>query len=62
MKLEVIDPDNMSGIAEDKVNIRSLLSLDFNIFPKVSQIGKTIRFVADSPKAAYFEWNFGDNS
>ena len=56
----VTDTDNMSAIKTEKINIKSLLSVDFNIFPRVSQVGKTIRFMADSSKAQYFEWDFWD--
>lgn len=62
VSLEVTDPDNMSSVVTQKVTIRSLLSVDFNIFPRVSQIDKTVRFVADSPDAEYFEWNFWDQT
>jgi hypothetical protein len=58
--LEVADPDNMNAIKTEKINIDSILSLDFSAFPRVSQIGKTVRFVADSPRAQYFEWDFRD--
>ncbi|MDR2640708.1 MAG: hypothetical protein LBC61_05370 [Candidatus Peribacteria bacterium] len=52
----------MSGYNTQKVNIKSILSVDFNPFPRVSQIDKSIRFIADSPKAQYFEWDFGDGT
>jgi hypothetical protein len=58
--LEVTDPDNMNAIKTEKINIGSILSVDFNAFPRVSQIGKTVRFVADSPRAQYYEWDFKD--
>jgi hypothetical protein len=50
----------MNAIKTEKVNIKSLLSVDFNAFPRVSQIGKTVEFKADSPRAHYFEWDFKD--
>jgi hypothetical protein len=57
---EVTDPDNMNSIKTEKINIKSLLSVDFNIFPRVSQIGKEVRFISDAPKATYYEWDFMD--
>lgn len=60
--LTVTDPDNMTAIKTEKINVRSLLSVDFNAFPRVSQVDKTIRFIADSPKAQYYEWDFWDSN
>jgi PKD repeat protein len=50
----------MNAIKTEKVNIKSVLSVDFNISPRVSQIGKTVKFTADSPRAQYYEWDFKD--
>ncbi len=58
--LEVTDPEGIVNQKNTKVDIRSILSVDFNIFPRVSQRDKTIRFIADSPEAKFYEWDFGD--
>jgi hypothetical protein len=52
----------MSGYNTQKVRISSLLSVEFEAFPRVSQVDQAIRFVANSPKAQYFEWDFGDGT
>lgn len=58
--LEVTDPDQITDQKSSKVNISSILSVDFNIFPRVSQREKSIRFIADSPEAQFYEWDFWD--
>ncbi len=60
--LYVTDPDDMSAQVSEKVNIKSLLSLDFYPYPRVSQINKNLQFVADSQYAKYFEWDFWDGN
>jgi hypothetical protein len=42
------------------VAINSVLSVDVHSFPKVIQRQQSIRFVADSEYARYYEWEFGD--
>ena len=58
--LEVIDPDDLSSQKNAKVNILSNLSVDFFAFPRVSQVWWNMKFVADSSKAKFFEWDFWD--
>ena len=58
--LEVTDPDDLTTQFTDKVTVNSILSVDFFAFPRVTQIGKTLRFVSDSPEASFYEWDFGD--
>ncbi len=58
--LEVIDPDDIISQKKKKVSVNSLLSLDFHIFPIVSQVWSFAKFVADSPNASFFEWDFWD--
>ncbi len=58
--LEVTDPEGIVNQNTSKVDIKSVLSVDFNIFPRVSQRDKTIRFIADSPEARFYEWDFWD--
>ncbi|PZM86602.1 hypothetical protein DLH72_00435, partial [Candidatus Gracilibacteria bacterium] len=60
--LEVTDPDDLSTQKSGKVNITSNLSVDFFVFPRVSQVGGIMKFVADSPRAKFFEWDFGDST
>ncbi|MDD2907989.1 MAG: PKD domain-containing protein [Candidatus Gracilibacteria bacterium] len=58
--LEVTDPDDMSAQNTQKISIKSTLSVEFFAFPRVSQREKPVRLVADSPKASFYEWDFGD--
>ncbi|NVP17811.1 PKD domain-containing protein [Candidatus Gracilibacteria bacterium] len=58
--LEVTDPDDMTSQKTEKIKVNSILSVEFFAFPRVAQIGKTFRFVADSPQANFYEWDFGD--
>ncbi|NUJ98108.1 PKD domain-containing protein [Candidatus Gracilibacteria bacterium] len=58
--LEVKDPDDIIALKSDKVTINSVLSVDVHSFPKVIQRQQSIRFVADSEYARYYEWEFGD--
>jgi len=58
--LEVQDPDSISDIKKSKVDIKSILSVEFFAFPRVAQREKTVRFVSSSPEAKFYEWDFGD--
>ncbi|MDD3144837.1 MAG: PKD domain-containing protein [Candidatus Gracilibacteria bacterium] len=58
--LEVTDPDDMTSQNTQKISIKSILSVEFFAFPRVVQREKPVRLVADSPKASFYEWNFGD--
>ncbi len=58
--LELKDPDNITALKNSKVKISSVLSVDVHTFPKVIQREQSIRFVADSEHARYYEWEFGD--
>ena len=58
--LEVKDPDWISAQMKKKVNVKSILSLDFNILPRVTQRNNNIKFVATSKEAKFYEWDFGD--
>jgi len=58
--LEVTDPDDMTSQKNQKITIKSILSVEFYAFPRVVQREKPVRFVADSPKASFYEWDFGD--
>jgi len=58
--LEVTDPDDITSQKKDKVTVKSVLSVEFYAFPRVVQREKMVRFVSDSPKAKFFEWDFGD--
>ena len=43
--LEVVDPDGISSLKQDKVSVKSILALDFAAYPRVIQRDQTIRFV-----------------
>lgn len=58
--LRVTDPEGISSQVTKKVNVNSILSVDFGIYPRVAQREWTVRFVADSPEATVYEWDFGD--
>jgi hypothetical protein len=48
----------MTDNKTSKVRINSILSVDFNIFPRVTQRDKSINFIVDSPEAFFYEWDF----
>ncbi len=58
--LNVEDLDGISSQKTNKVNINSILSVDFFAFPRVAQRLNTIRFVSQSPEAKFYEWDFWD--
>jgi len=60
--LQVTDPEGMSSQITKKVVIKSILSLDFAAYPRVTQRETPINFQADSPEASVFAWNFGDGN
>ena len=62
VSLEVIDPDGLRDIKQHNIIIESILSVDFEVFPRVAQRESTMRFVAESPEAQLFEWDFWDGT
>lgn len=58
--LEVEDPDWIIIQNNQKVNVKSILSVDFAILPRVATREQTILFEADSSEAKVFEWDFWD--
>ena len=60
--LEVTDPDWIVSNFSKEIKIDSILSLDFAAVPRVIQKDSQIHFIANSPNARFFEWNFGDGS
>ncbi len=58
--LEVVDPDKIPSQKTEKVRVDSILSVDLFAFPRVTTRENTIRFVAQSPEARFYEWDFGD--
>lgn len=60
--LEVEDPDNIKWIKKDKINVNSVLSLDFSANPRAIKRWESIEFEAISPNANFYEWDFGDNN
>ena len=62
VNLEVIDPDGISALKKQEVKVNSILAVEVFAFPRVIQREWTIKFVADSPEAEIFEWDFGDGT
>lgn len=60
--LEVTDPDGISASRTQKINVKSVLAVDFTAYPRVIQREQFVRFVAESKEADFFEWEFGDGS
>ncbi len=60
--LEVVDPDDMNAVKQQKVTISSILSVEFSSLPRVTQRWGTVRFSATSPASRYFEWDFWDGT
>ncbi|MCD5380863.1 PKD domain-containing protein, partial [Candidatus Gracilibacteria bacterium] len=58
--LEVEDLDGIKSIKKQSVSVNSTLSLDFETYPRVIQREGFIKFVANSPEAKFYEWDFGD--
>lgn len=58
ISLEVRDPDGIASTKKAKVDVTSLLSVDFYAFPRVVPRESNIKFVAESPEAQIFEWDF----
>lgn len=62
VSLEVRDPDNIVALKKGKVDVNSILSVEMFAFPRVIQRESFIRFVAESPEAEIYEWDFGDGT
>ena len=62
VNLEVRDPDGIVSLKKSKVEVKSILSVEFFAFPRVIQRENFMKFVATSPEAQIFEWDFGDGS
>ena len=58
--LKVEDPDNIEWIKKGKVNVKSVLSVDFSANNRAIKRWESITFDAVSPNASFFEWDFGD--
>ena len=58
--LKVTDPEGITSQITKKVRINSILSVDFGIYPRVAQRQTAVRFVANSPEAVIYQWDFGD--
>jgi len=58
--LEVEDLDEITSILRSSVKVNSLLDVDFSIYPRVVQREQTVRFIAESKEAKFYEWDFGD--
>jgi len=60
VNLEVTDPDGITAIKKWDVQIDSILAVEMFAFPRVIQRESFIKFVAESPEAEVYEWDFGD--
>ncbi len=60
VNLEVTDPDGITSVKKWEVVIDSILSVEMYAFPRVIQRNSFIKFVAESPEAEVYEWDFGD--
>lgn len=60
ISLEVRDNDWISNIKKWTVNVKSILSVDFNPFPKVIKRNWFIKFISTSPEAKIYEWDYWD--
>jgi PKD repeat protein len=60
VNLEVTDLDGITTIKKWTVDIDSILSVEMFAFPRVIQREWFIKFVAESPNAEVYEWDFGD--
>lgn len=60
--LEVTDPDSIKSQKNSKVNVSSILSVEFNAYPLVIQRNGYIKFLATSQNARFFKWDFGDGN
>lgn len=60
INLEVTDLDGITSTKKWTIDIKSILSVDFYAFPRVIPRNGFIKFIAESPEAQIFEWNFGD--
>ncbi len=58
--LEVRDLDDMTVTEKVKIDINSILSVDFTTYPRAIQREWYIKMDAVSPEAEVFEWNFWD--
>ena len=58
--LKIEDPDNIEWVKKDKVDIKSILSVDFSTNPRAIKRWGSIKFEATSPEAKFFEWDFWD--
>lgn len=56
--VEVKDLDWMVETERKQVTINSILSVDFNAYPKAIQREWYIKIIANSPEAESFEWDF----
>jgi len=62
VNLEVTDPDGITSIKKWDVKIDSILSVEMFAFPRVIQREWFIKFVAESPEAEVYEWDFWDGN
>lgn len=60
--LEVTDPDGITATKKLKVNVASILSVNLDPFPRVTQRNQSVRLEADSKEATFYEWDFGDGN
>lgn len=60
VNLEVTDPDGITAVKKGSVEVDSILAVEMFAFPRVIKRDSFIKFVAESPEAQVYEWDFGD--
>ncbi len=58
VNLEVTDLDGVTATKKSTVAVTSILSVEMFAFPRVVPRNGFIKFVAESPEASVYEWNF----
>ncbi len=58
--LDLTNEQGKTTQAKKYIQIESLLSVKLVTTPKISQLGNSVAFVAESKEATVFEWDFGD--
>lgn len=58
--LDLTNEQGKTTQAKKDIQIDSLLAVKLVTTPKISQLGNSVAFVAESKEATVFEWDFGD--
>jgi immune inhibitor A len=62
VSLTVSNPNGKVSTTDKTFEVTSTLTVGINISPRATPIGSTVGFQARSPKASFYEWDFGDGS